>query len=173
MASSSNNSNPNVDEVKEEVKNILAKVVDDVGKTSALRQLVIGGTTGWLTGYTLIKVGKATAAAIGSGILLLQIANHNGYIKINWDKVTKRAEELSEKMEDSAAKPNLLKKVERFVDKKLDKAETVLKKKERKAKQWFCRATDDECFIFEEIHVFLASFLAGVAFGMTCGIILR
>ncbi|XP_065223213.1 FUN14 domain-containing protein 1 isoform X2 [Planococcus citri] len=115
MASSSNNSNPNVDEVKEEVKNILAKVVDDVGKTSALRQLVIGGTTGWLTGYTLIKVGKATAAAIGSGILLLQIANHNGYIKINWDKVTKRAEELSEKMEDSAAKPNLLKKVTMFL----------------------------------------------------------
>lgn len=47
MASSSNSSNSNVDEVKEEVKNILAKVVDDVGKTSALRQLAIGGTTGW------------------------------------------------------------------------------------------------------------------------------
>lgn len=60
------------------------------------------------------------------------------------------------------------------MDKKLDKAETVLKKKERKAKQWFCKATaDDECFIFEEIHVFLVSFLAGVALGMTCGIILR
>lgn len=47
MASSSNNNGPNVDEVKEEVKNILAKVIDDVGKTSACRQLLIGGTTGW------------------------------------------------------------------------------------------------------------------------------
>ena len=46
MASSPNDST-NIDEVKEEVKNILAKVVDDVGKTSALRQLMIGGTTGW------------------------------------------------------------------------------------------------------------------------------
>lgn len=59
----------------------------------------------------MIKVGKATAAAIGSGILLLQIANHNGYIKINWDKVTKKAEELSEKVDERTTKPNLLKKV--------------------------------------------------------------
>ena len=64
-----------------------------------------------LTGFTLIKVGKATAAAIGSGIFLLQIANHNGYIKINWDKVSKKAEELSEKLDEPTSKPNLLKKV--------------------------------------------------------------
>lgn len=35
------------DEVAEEVKGILAQVVDDVGKGSAMRQLVIGGTAGW------------------------------------------------------------------------------------------------------------------------------
>lgn len=64
-----------------------------------------------LTGYSLIKLGKATAAAIGSGIILLQIANHNGYIKINWDKVTKKAEELSEKIDEKSTKPNLMKKV--------------------------------------------------------------
>lgn len=45
---SNNNSNsPVADEVAEEVQSILAKVVDDVGKTSAIRQLIIGGTTGW------------------------------------------------------------------------------------------------------------------------------
>ncbi|XKL66664.1 hypothetical protein PGB90_010084 [Kerria lacca] len=173
MAGTSGNNSSQIDEVTDEFKSILEKVVEDVGKASAIRQLIIGGTTGWLTGYSLIKLGKATAAAIGSGIILLQIANHNGYIKINWDKVTKKAEELSEKIDEKSTKPNLMKKVEKFVDKKLDKAETLLKKKERKVKRWFCKATDEECFIFEEIHVFLASFLAGIAFGMTCGIIMR
>lgn len=38
---------PSKDEVVEEVKGILAKVVDDVGKASTARQLVIGGATGW------------------------------------------------------------------------------------------------------------------------------
>jgi len=59
------------------------------------------------------------------------------------------------------------------VDKKLDKAESVMKKKERKIKNWYCRRADSECFIFEEIHVFIVTFLAGMAIGMTCGFILR
>lgn len=51
--SSNNNSNsPVADEVVEEVQSILAKVVDDVGKTSAIRQLIIGGTTGWYGCYS-------------------------------------------------------------------------------------------------------------------------
>lgn len=58
-----------------------------------------------------MKVGKATAAAIGTGIFLLQIANHNGYIKINWDKVSEKAEKLSEKLDESTRRPNLLEKV--------------------------------------------------------------
>lgn len=58
-----------------------------------------------------MKVGKATAAAIGTGIFLLQIANHNGYIKINWDKVSQKAEKLSEKLDESTRRPNLLEKV--------------------------------------------------------------
>lgn len=67
-----------------------------------------------MTGFTLFKVGKATAAAIGSGIFILQIANHNGYININWDKLFKRAEELSERIDDRSSKPNLVQKVSKF-----------------------------------------------------------
>ena len=59
------------------------------------------------------------------------------------------------------------------MDKKLDKAETLLKKKERKVKKWFYKTTDEDCFIFEEIHVFMASFLAGLALGLTTGSVLR
>ncbi|KAI5711457.1 hypothetical protein M8J75_000525 [Diaphorina citri] len=64
--------------------------------------------------------------------------------------------------------------VERFVDKKMDKAETLLKKKERKAKRWFYRNMyDEDPIIFEEFHVFLASFVAGMAFGMALGMVVR
>jgi len=63
--------------------------------------------------------------------------------------------------------------VERFVDRKLDKVEEVIKKKERKAKKWFHKvANDEDYFMFQEIHVFMASFIAGLAFGMTFGRIL-
>lgn len=64
--------------------------------------------------------------------------------------------------------------VGRYVDKKLDKAEDFLTKKERKTKRWFNRLSGDEDeFTFEEIHVFLASYVVGIALGMSCGIIVR
>lgn len=62
----------------------------------------------------------------------------------------------------------------RYVDKKLDKAEDLLRKKERKAKRWFNRLSGDEDeFIFEEIHIFLASYLLGLVLGISCGIASR
>lgn len=59
--------------------------------------------------------------------------------------------------------------VERFVDRKLDKAETLIKKKEVKAKNWYHNLTGDENYRATETHVFLASFFAGMAVGLLCG----
>lgn len=47
MAGTSGNNSSQIDEVTDEFKSILEKVVEDVGKASAIRQLIIGGTTGW------------------------------------------------------------------------------------------------------------------------------
>lgn len=65
------------------------------------------------TGFILMKVGRAAAATIGSGVILLQVANYNGYININWDKLTRKAEKISEQLEDSGSSKNknFLKKV--------------------------------------------------------------
>lgn len=63
---------------------------------------------------------------------------------------------------------NLL-QVERFVDRKLDKAEGLLKKKEYKAKRWYSNFIGDEQYHATETHVFLASFVAGMAIGLLCG----
>lgn len=59
--------------------------------------------------------------------------------------------------------------VERFVDRKLDKAEDVLKKREVKAKRWYHNVTGDDQYHATETHVFLASFVAGMAVGLLCG----
>lgn len=63
----------------------------------------------------------------------------------------------------------LLLQVERYVDRKLDKAEDLLKKKEVKAKSWYYNITGDESYHATETHVFLASFFAGMAIGLLCG----
>lgn len=165
-----------MDEVSKEAKGLIEKVVGDVGKSSATRQLIIGSASGWVAGYLMMKVGKIAAVAVGGGIILLQVANHNGYVKINWDKVFKQVDEVGDKIETTASKkgPNIIDKVERFVDRKLDKAETLLKKKERKARRWYHRVVyDEEPFIFQEIHVFMASFIAGMAFGIVFGGVTR
>lgn len=55
------------------------------------------------------------------------------------------------------------------MDRKLDKAEGLLKKKEIKAKTWYHNFTGEEHYRATESHVFLASFFAGMAVGLLCG----
>lgn len=47
-----------------------------------------------------MRVGKIAACAVGGGILLIQIAAHQGYIKINWDKIQSKAEKITDKVEE-------------------------------------------------------------------------
>ncbi|XP_064826558.1 FUN14 domain-containing protein 1-like [Oncorhynchus masou masou] len=46
-------------------------------KYSVTTQIVMGGVTGWY------------ATQIGADFLLLQIANHSGYVQVDWKKVEK------------------------------------------------------------------------------------
>lgn len=52
------------------------------------------------TGFITMKIGKITACAVGGGIIMLQIAAHQGYIRINWDKIIKKAEKITDKVEE-------------------------------------------------------------------------
>uniref|UniRef100_A0A2K5C4W1 FUN14 domain-containing protein 2 n=1 Tax=Aotus nancymaae TaxID=37293 RepID=A0A2K5C4W1_AOTNA len=49
-------------------------------KYSVATQLFIGGVTGWCVGFIFQKVGKLAATAL---------ANHTGYIKVDWQRVGK------------------------------------------------------------------------------------
>lgn len=57
--------------------------------------------------------------------------------------------------------------VERFVDKKVDKAERLLKKGQIRTRRWYHMLIgDDDSFQVTEFHFFLVSFAAGVAIGI-------
>ncbi|KAM9342555.1 FUN14 domain-containing protein 1 [Pholidichthys leucotaenia] len=58
-------------------------------KYSVATQVAIGGASGWCAGYLFQKVGKVAATAVGGGLLMLQIANNSGYIKVDWKRVEK------------------------------------------------------------------------------------
>lgn len=65
------------------------------------------------TGVVTVKIGKIAACAIGGSIIIMQIAAHQGYIKVNWDKVMTKAEKISDKVEEkiTGEGPNLMDKV--------------------------------------------------------------
>ena len=60
----------------------VAKVLADLSKAPVPKQIAVGGAAGWTAGYLTMKAGKMAATAIGGTLLLLQIAHHKGYIKV-------------------------------------------------------------------------------------------
>ncbi|XP_061708815.1 FUN14 domain-containing protein 1 isoform X1 [Cydia pomonella] len=157
--------------IVDEAKNFIERAVADIGKTSATKQLILGTASGWITGFITMKIGKVAAVGLGGSVILLHIASQKGYIDINWDKINKKVDKISDKIEKETTgkSPDWFEKAERFVDRKLDKAEGLLKKKELKAKRWYNNFTDDGSYRATESHVFLASFVAGMAVGLLCG----
>ncbi|KYQ54003.1 FUN14 domain-containing protein 2 [Trachymyrmex zeteki] len=213
-------------DASQEAKSFLEKIMGDVSKSSATKQIIIGTTSGWVTGFVTMKIGKVAACAVGGGIIMLQIAAHQGYIKINWDKIMSKAEKITDKVEEkiTGEGPNFMDKynffnvtfllfagrdtveeelihchefswrfhyrsililptplrcnakslmnviafqAERFVDRKLDKAERLLKQGKTCTRRWYHMLTGgDNSFQPTEFHFFLVSYVAGVAIGI-------
>lgn len=159
----------NMKDVKKDAKTILEKILGDISKTSATKQMIMGVGSGWLTGFLAIRIGKTTALALGGGIILLQIASEKGYVKINWDKVNKNMNKVADKVEETVTgqRSTAMDKVERYVDNKVTTIENTLKNKQRKAKSWYLKFVGENDVQLKEIHIFLISFTAGLALG--CG----
>ncbi|KAG9277888.1 FUN14 domain-containing protein 1 [Astyanax mexicanus] len=79
-------------------------------KYSVATQIMMGGVTGWCAGYLFQRVGKIAATAAGGGFLLLQIANHSGYVQVDWKKVetdvNKAKKQLKKKANTAAPEIN-------------------------------------------------------------------
>ncbi|KAL3287777.1 hypothetical protein HHI36_002239 [Cryptolaemus montrouzieri] len=158
----------NLNEVKNDAKSYIEKILGDISKTSASKQMILGVSSGWLTGFMAMRVGKPTALALGGGIILLQIANEKGLIKINWDKVNKNIDKVADKVEEAVTghPPTALDKAERFVDRQVTKTEEALKNKGKKAKRWYSKVLGEKEMQLKEVHIFIVSFVAGVAIGV-------
>lgn len=146
----------------------IEKFFGDMSKKSATKQIVIGSLTGWATGYSTMKIGKTAAFLIGGSIIFVQVANEQGWIKIDWNKVTKQIDKAADKVEEVATGegPRWMDKADRFVDRKLDQAESALKKKSKKIRKWYSGFIGDENGPkINELHIFLGAFVGGYILG--------
>ncbi|KAM8998093.1 FUN14 domain-containing protein 2 isoform 1-T1 [Ara ararauna] len=88
-------------------------------KYNVATQLLIGGVTGWCTGFIFQKVGKLAATAVGGGFFLLQIANHTGYIKVDWKLVewdmNKAKQQLKFHSNDNKMSPEMKSRVGKVI----------------------------------------------------------
>ena len=48
------------------------KLLKDLSKAPAPKQLAVGASAGWMAGYLTMKVGKAVATTVGGTLLALQ-----------------------------------------------------------------------------------------------------
>ncbi|KAJ8276769.1 hypothetical protein COCON_G00085210 [Conger conger] len=74
-------------------------------KSSVATQLVVGGITGWCAGYLFQKVGKLAAAAVGGGFILLQVANHTGYVTVDWKRVERDVNKAKRQLHLNTQRP--------------------------------------------------------------------
>ena len=70
------------------------KLLKEISKAPAPKQIGIGAAAGWVSGYVMMKVGKAAATAIGGSLLLLQIAHYKGYITVDWNRMANDSSSL-------------------------------------------------------------------------------
>lgn len=70
-----------------------------------------------VTGFISMKIGKVAAVGLGGSVILLHIASQKGYIDINWDKINKRVDKITDKIEKEATgkSPNWTEKVSTYL----------------------------------------------------------
>ncbi|XP_014672593.1 PREDICTED: FUN14 domain-containing protein 1-like [Priapulus caudatus] len=73
-------------------KDWIERYVGDITTAPVPKQLAVSGVVGVGTGYVFAKVSKAAAAAIGGGLLLMQLLHYKGYITVNKGKIRKEVD---------------------------------------------------------------------------------
>merc|ERR1719163_1109550 len=79
---------------------MIERISRDLRKAPPPKQLAVGGAAGWAAGYLTMKAGKMAATAIGGSLLLLQIAHHKGYVKVDWNKMTNDSSSLASQVKE-------------------------------------------------------------------------
>lgn len=72
--------------------------VQDLTREPVTKQVVVGGVSGWVVGYLSMKVGKVAATVVGGSMIIMQLAAHKGYIKVDWNRLNKDLEKNAKKL---------------------------------------------------------------------------
>ncbi len=67
---------------------VLSRLARDLARAPAPKQIAVGAAFGWLTGYLTMKVGRMAATAVGGSLIILQVAHHKGYVKVDWGRLS-------------------------------------------------------------------------------------
>merc|ERR1711997_200951 len=86
------------DEISRETESTFKGWVKAASKQPAPKQIGIGAACGWMSGYIMMKVGKAAATAVGGSLILLQIAHYKGYVTVDWNRITNETSSLTDRM---------------------------------------------------------------------------
>ncbi|XP_076435889.1 FUN14 domain-containing protein 1-like [Babylonia areolata] len=102
-------------------RQLTKRTLGDISRQSALKQFGVGSGTGVLAGWLFVKVGKVAAATLGTTVLLIQVAQHQGYIQINWDRVRSSMRRAEREVHRTANRhyPGLVRNFRDFVQQNL------------------------------------------------------
>lgn len=104
-------------EAADKAKDFISKFLGDVNKSDATKQILVGAGSGWFSGYLAMRVAKTTAFAVGGGIILLQIANETGFVKVNWKKLNRNLEKVADRVENELVNSHNKKSIsDRIID---------------------------------------------------------
>ncbi|XP_045620213.2 FUN14 domain-containing protein 1 [Procambarus clarkii] len=172
----------------------LQQFMQDLTRQPVAKQVAVGGLSGWVVGYVSMKVGKVAATVVGGSLLIMQLAAHKGYIKVDWNRVNreleKNAKKLKQEVESTvnggAADENLLQDAARKIDRKLEKAaekldrklnrveqkaESLISKQIRSAQKMYNKHVlgEDRMFTVDELYMlnmYILAFSAGTMLGV-------
>lgn len=82
-----------------------------------VQQALIGTSSGWLTGYTLVKFGRYAGFSMGASIFILQLGHHYGYINIDWATLNRDLKKAQQEVEKHASKhvPDLMNRMQNCI----------------------------------------------------------
>ncbi|VDH99007.1 FUN14 domain-containing protein 1-like isoform X1 [Mytilus galloprovincialis] len=102
-------------------KTWVQKAFGDISKRSAAQQITIGGVSGWCTGFVFVRVGKVAAGTLGVSFLLLQVAQHQGYININYKAIQSEIKKTKDVINKEANRhyPGVVENAKRFLQKNM------------------------------------------------------
>merc|ERR1712088_510135 len=88
------------EELSRDTETTFKKLLKEASKAPAPKQIGIGAACGWVSGYVMMKVGKAAATAVGGSLILLQIAHYKGYVTVDWNRITNDSSSFSDRMRE-------------------------------------------------------------------------